>query len=207
MGTRNLTIVVLNKKVRVAQYAQWDGYPTGQGIVIAKFLDDFDLPTFKKNVASVTQVSSERLKMTWSACGANPNEDTVSCKIADIHDERYPQFSRNTGAGILKWIELQKKFPIELDLQLEFAGDSLFCEWAYVLDLDNQTVEVYKGFNKKPLKKSERFYQMQVDSPPTKTYSEGDKYFPIAHVKAYDFDDFTEEAMVALEKELDKDDE
>ena len=29
-----------------------------------------------------------------------------------------------------------------------FAGDSLFCEWAYVLDLDKETLEIYHGFNK-----------------------------------------------------------
>jgi hypothetical protein len=29
----------------------------------------------------------------------------------------------------------------------EFALDSLFCEWAYVIDLDREVFEVYEGFS------------------------------------------------------------
>ena len=32
----------------------------------------------------------------------------------------------------------------------EFLYDSLFCEWAYIIDLDTQNLEVYRGFNRSP---------------------------------------------------------
>lgn len=38
-------------------------------------------------------------------------------------------------------------------LWMDYAGfmaDSLFCEWAYVINLDEGTLEVYKGFNQDP---------------------------------------------------------
>lgn len=36
------------------------------------------------------------------------------------------------------------------ELANEFIGESLFCEWAYILNLDDKTVEFYRGFNKDP---------------------------------------------------------
>lgn len=32
----------------------------------------------------------------------------------------------------------------------EFLNDSLFCEWTYIINLDNEQFEVYRGFNKDP---------------------------------------------------------
>ena len=41
---------------------------------------------------------------------------------------------------------------------LDFASDGLFCEWAYVIDLDTRRFEVYTGFHKEPLTEKDRFY-------------------------------------------------
>ena len=38
MGTRNLTCVVEDNKFKLAQYCQWDGYPSGQGKTIRDFI-------------------------------------------------------------------------------------------------------------------------------------------------------------------------
>lgn len=41
MGTRNLTFVIDKEgQVKVAQYGQWDGYPSGQGATILEFAKD-----------------------------------------------------------------------------------------------------------------------------------------------------------------------
>ena len=50
MGTRHMIGVVSDGKYRVAQYGQWDGYPSGQGVGILEFLIDGNLDALKRNV-------------------------------------------------------------------------------------------------------------------------------------------------------------
>lgn len=43
------------------------------------------------------------------------------------------------------------------DETLKFAANSLLCEWAYVVDFDRNTFEVFEGCNRDQLDDSERF--------------------------------------------------
>lgn len=50
--------------------------------------------------------------------------------------------------------------PVEkqtFDDTLKFAANSLLCEWAYVVDFDRNTFEVFEGCNRDQLDDSERF--------------------------------------------------
>ena len=42
MGTRNITRVISNEQLKVCQYCQWDGYPTGAGQSIINFIRNSD---------------------------------------------------------------------------------------------------------------------------------------------------------------------
>ena len=53
MGTRNLTVIKMGGKVKVAQYCQWDGYPSGVGAALARTLKTLDLSKFKKALMDV----------------------------------------------------------------------------------------------------------------------------------------------------------
>ena len=50
MGTRNATIVIKDNKTKVAQYGQWDGYPSGQGLTALNFLRQANLSQFGTEV-------------------------------------------------------------------------------------------------------------------------------------------------------------
>ena len=50
------------------------------------------------------------------------------------------------------------------------------CEWAYIVDLDKNTFEIYEGFNKTALNESDRFYSI------TKKDNE---YHPVKLIKSY----------------------
>lgn len=171
MGTRHLTCVVKDGGYKVAQYGQWDGYYSGQGSDILTFLrDQLNRETFLANLAKTFQPDDgqiETMDATLKAAGKSVRE-------------LYPSMSRDTGGGILELIQNTSE-PVPLRLNVEFAADSLFCEYAYVVDFDKGTFEIFKGFNQSPLAETERFYGLKCDD-----VAKG--YEPVRHVKTYQLD-------------------
>jgi hypothetical protein len=60
------------------------------------------------------------------------------------------------GAGILDYIQ-ETEYP-ELIHEIALAGNSLECEGAILLDVDNSCLEIYEGDNLDPLEEGDRFY-------------------------------------------------
>lgn len=201
MGTRNLTMVISGGEVKVAQYGQWDGHLTSNGQVVADFVREYLqkpilLEHFKAKVNSATFVEYDpHIKDKWTECGAELDSDMVSFKISEKFREKYPELSRDTGADILHVI-FGKDFGLHLKDSSDFASDSLMCEYAYVVDLDNEIMEVYQGFNKQKLHESERFSDF-----PIQEYGHCE-YNQIRLVAEFPFDQVDEEIMKELESFL-----
>lgn len=143
MGTRNLTVVKLRGKTKVAQYGQWDGYPTGQGQEIADFLKTVDLPTFKKQVAKLGVYTKADIEQAYKEAGANPGDEWVSIEVSERKNEAHPALNRDHGAGILALI--QNGVVTKVQLQEDFKNDHLYCEYWYEVDLDKETVSMNGG--------------------------------------------------------------
>ena len=177
MGTRHLISVVLNNEFKVAQYGQWDGYPLGQGNKIVQFvlnnlMTNEGLEIFKNKIKECYYINLE--------------------EIEEVGEYVPQEFDRDTGSEILDLI-LERDTPVSLINNINFASDSLFCEWAYVLDLDNQILEVYEGFNKKtPIGRFASFPSV----------SDEDNYKPITLIKSYSFSELNKDTMELLNKEL-----
>lgn len=101
-------------------------------------------------------------------------------KCKDLNKE-YPYASRDMGGKILQYV-YDLTNPIKLFNKYDFAADSLFCEYAYVVDLDKNKFEVYQGFNHEPLTPKDRFYsltdekEIQKDSMHRESR---EKYYPV----------------------------
>ena len=165
MGTRGL-IAVYDQKGdhKIAQYFQFDGYPSGQGKDVLAFLHDEEKVHMLKNY---------RLK---NCRFLTPSEiDKISLEKNPI--EQRPQLSRNLGADILNLAATVD--TLALVDSLDFAADSLFCEWAYVIDFDHNVFEVYKGFNTNPA--TGRFADLPTEP--------GSEYRPVTLIKSYALDD------------------
>jgi len=185
MGTRHLICVFMGGIEVVAQYGQWDGYPSGQGKTILAFLRNkgFNVDKFKKQIKMVSFGTQEEIQKEWAECGASANTDWVDMPTADKHKKKYPQNSRDTGADILQII-YDTTEPLKLVDSIDFATDSLFCEWAYVIDLDKLTFEVYKGFNTHRVPKIQRFAYLNK-SAEKESHLGDKKYYPVALVNIY----------------------
>ena len=166
-------MVLKDGKIKVAQYGQWDGYPTGQGETIRKFLTkDVIWDTFEDKIDAIKEITTKELEDYWSNCGVITKDDCVTDEAYNKFMTLYPELNRDTGAQILELIQNKEK-GLKLLSSLAFITDSLFCEYAYLINLDNDTLEVYTGFNKQPLTKKDRFYKYISDGKyyPCKLYA------------------------------------
>lgn len=156
MGTRNLTAVFMDGEYRVAQYGQWDGYPEGQGEICLHFLrDKMNEKKFREQLNNVHFGNEEELDKLFSEFGADAS-GSISMENYARFKEAYPELHRDTASEILQMIQDGNVRVLKNDL--DFASDGLFCEWAYVIDLDTRRFEVYTGFHKEPLTEKDRFY-------------------------------------------------
>ena len=216
MGTRNLTCVVLNGEMKVAQYGQWDGYLSGQGKTVIDFIaKKMNLKRFKQAVSECRWATAKEIRQSYLDCGDSPTNTSgrINMEIGDLHAQRYPSLNRDTCSKILQVIQdgtftksvrtnkgkyVTKTFkgsPARLLTdEHAFASDSLFCEWAYVLDLDTQTLEIYKGFNQETPKG--RFAKLKV--------KRGEKYKPITLWQTVSFAQCKKSGTLAWLMEIDK---
>lgn len=153
MGTRNLTMVRLNGALKVANYGQWDGYPTGQGETVAAFVQAYlrhktTRAEFADKVAKLTfatDAECEAMNADWEATEAkHAKQAKKGHHVSKYEMDKFAPFNRDTGAGILKLINDGLEITTLKD-NSEFLKDTLFCEWAYCVDLDAGTVDVYHG--------------------------------------------------------------
>lgn len=216
MGTRGLTAVILDGAHRIAQYGQWDHYPSGGGVKALEFCREW-LTDKERRAAFVENVRRCRFATPADKLEA----DAFASSIGVVNGRfnlgqsrkwrlRYPLWNRDHGVGILRVIATGKVDAGELfdgstvvdvptgDIVLRdswtFAADSLFCEWAYVVDLDGNKLEVYKGFNHEPA--VGRFADLPPDSDGDR-YGSG-PYTPVTLVATFDIDNLPE-ASVFLE--------
>lgn len=184
MGTRHLILVQLENEYKVAQYGQWDGYPTGTGREIVKILKEIDLEKFKSKLLSHTFLVPSEMAF---------NEDIEKLDYEKFKVE-YPELSRDSSENILKLIYDTEKELILAD-NSDFANDSLFCEWAYVLNLDTNKLEIYKGFNKDKSKVNYRFNSQVSDSM---------GYCAVSFLAEIELSKLSEQFMIRLEESTNK---
>jgi hypothetical protein len=138
MGTRNLTIVKNNLgETKIAQYGQWDGYPSYSGIQALNFLrDEYNQQLLNVKLDLVQFVGDEEVDTLYKQYESTDweNKDFLNA---------YPGLHRDTGVGILE-VVANATAPIKSVDNTEFAKDDLFCEGIYEVDFStNKFITIY----------------------------------------------------------------
>jgi hypothetical protein len=139
MGTRNLTVVKDKAGTnRIAQYGQWDGYPSYSGIQALEFLRNKDWQALlQSNLDLVQFVGDEEVDQLYKQF------ETTDWENKDFLNA-YPGLHRDTGIGILAVVANATDTIKTVD-NTEFANDSLFCEGIY--EVDFSTNKFTSNFN------------------------------------------------------------
>ncbi len=155
MGTRGAFGFHSEKKDKVS-YSHYDSYPDGLGQDIMNFIRHETLDSLKEIGARIQMVSSDS-KPTPQQINECQNWTDMSVSNQSTND----------------WYCLLRKSQGNLDAfnhglnymldSNDFLLDSLFCEYAYIINIDNKTLEFYSGFNQMARKRKGRYADKQID--------------------------------------------
>lgn len=141
MGTRAAFGFHVDGKDKLS-YNQYDGYPTGLGIKVFKdciILKQMGWDKLADKVRGIRMVNPEK-KPTLNDVGSF---------------SQYSDPTVNGGNGYYSLLrELQGELAeiVKAGIMTQdnnFIKDSLFCEWAYILNIDTKKLEIYAGFQQK----------------------------------------------------------
>lgn len=124
MGTRHLqTVITKEGKKVISQYGQWDGYPSGQGVEILRYLKSGDLTKYQANLVKIKEVSDKEAKKIE----AEIEEDETLYNKAG----KYFHFNRDCGSQIHQLIEDRKVKNVQLAVE---EDANKWCEGFYTID-------------------------------------------------------------------------
>jgi len=181
MGTRGLMGVAIDGAV-FGCYNHFDSYPGGLGASLSAQLTQ-----------SIATSGLEALKalargvclVPWKECDDPASGEALRRLRAAgrIHDkdQSIPSPYELRGDGNL--IDMLQVGVLVNNTA--FAGDSLFCEWAYIADLDRELLEVYRGFVCAPHNDG-RFAALPYE-PPEHRANKDREYWPVRLVAEIPF--------------------
>lgn len=141
MGTRGLVGFRLESKDYLA-YNHFDSYPSGLGQEVIEQLAQLNIEELPDAVRSLTLVTDdtpiakdavERLKAYTELHVSEQSTEDWYCLL------------HGAQGNLVAYLEIEL-----MPDNAAFIRDSLFCEWAYIINLDSDKLEVWRGFQKLP---------------------------------------------------------
>lgn len=157
MGTRNLTMVIDQQgQTKVAQYGQWDGYPSGVGVGVLKFLKNKDaFDKFKTKLTKVRFLDEEGVDKDFID-SYNKNAPDWSNDIDKRTEEQIRWWNtyctRDLAEEVLTNISNSMDKEILLINREDTAKKDGWVKYSYVINLKENTFGIYGHIDKQPIK-------------------------------------------------------
>lgn len=144
MGTRGLTVVIKDGETKVAQYGQWDHYPSGQGVNALRILREEGLiDKLRANVDNIPEATDETWKQAFGDAGVGEVKDMVTLEEGQALEAAWPELVRDTATNILKLIAEGKVRALQRSTYPVADGD-IWIEGQFIVDLDeNQFITLW----------------------------------------------------------------
>jgi len=143
MGTRGALGFFKNAEHKVT-YNHFDSYPEGLGLQVLEFCKKHSVSQMNKMFKEIELVDRNS-KPTKEQRAKIPDE-AIDLAVSEQSEDDWYCLLRNAQGDLEAYGEIG--FMID---NHNFLYDSVFCEWAYIINLDEEMLEIYKGFqNKKP---------------------------------------------------------
>jgi len=184
LGTRGL-IGFRSKDKDYLTYNHFDSYPESLGVSILEELEAMDFEKLRKAVEKLTLVNEDS-KPTFEQ-RLDIAKEFWDLSVDDQTPESWYCLMRNAQGQLTPYYSGELKYMVDSH---NFILDSLFCEWAYIVNLDTMKLEVWRGFQKAP-QEGNRYVKGSVvpkeragDEIKITTMSSME-YYPCALIKEY----------------------
>lgn len=146
MGTNGVLGFKIDNQLK-CWYCHWDSQPQYLGTELVKFIEQLN----KHNALSILLDKAKKIK--WMSDHDNPSKNDI--EKYRIFKKKYVKpdcwsnlLSNAQGVNGLVYL-LQDKLNVFAD-SASFLENSMCCEWGYVLNFDNNTLDIYKGLQTEP---------------------------------------------------------
>lgn len=188
-------------------YNHSDSYPSWMGehlvaFVSGRFAGDGGLDQLKADVRALRMVDGESAPTAadverYSAVGARTLGDTNygkkygpgGCQINTGKFDNWYNLLYNTHGDLAAILAVGV-----MEDGHNFVRDSLFCEWGWIINLDDGVLEVYRGFQKRKHRKGRYAGPAQK-----RAYKGAETYYPIALVATFPLDALPDDIVDALD--------
>lgn len=194
MSTRGLLGFAHNGELK-ATYNHSDSYPAWLGVQVATFLAKHrdNMASVETQVDALVMVDDDEKPTKAQVAKLAQYTDTSVGGVTTIVDGELVVDDSINWYQVLRDTQGEPEKALEAGFMIDgadFALDSLFCEWGYVIDLDQERLEIYQGFQKKPVTKGRWAGQKAEDQTyPNGGPSIGNQYYPIGLLVAIPFRD------------------